>query len=99
MIGVYVDDEIYPAKSFASESEAKKYVSQIPKGLSVKVMTSAGQELYRRYADPTAMEESYDSNQLDTQSMPHGRKTFYERVQNEARPSALRRKGKPWAGS
>jgi hypothetical protein len=87
----------FETEFYSDPQELQMYLDMIPKDVSYWVQdVTTGEVVYRQYINRMPMEKTYKSAQMDSQSMPHGRRTFYEQVQNQMRPSGYHRKDGNW---
>lgn len=88
---VYFEDKPDYAAFFYDPDDLTAYCDSIPTDIAFKIVNQDGEVVYNFNGKPLPLTASQRSSWKGVQSTPHGRKTRYSRVQEQALPSSRRR--------
>lgn len=89
---IYFEDKPEIAAFFYDPDDLTAYCDTIPTDIAFKIVNQDGEVVYRFNGKPLPISASKRSSWKDVQSTAHGRKTLYQRTQEQALPSSQRRK-------
>jgi hypothetical protein len=89
---IYFEDKQDYAAFFYDPADLTAYLDTVPTDIAFKIVNQDGEVVYVFHGKPLPINASQRSGWKDVQSTPHGRKTLYQRMQEQAKPSSRRRK-------